>query len=115
MRPAINIQAFGGSWLDSAKEMASKVADSASDLVGGAAGTAASAAGAGLTQGITGQLEQAGTRIATAAAREHASTLIAPAEPALGQLTTTLKWVGLGVGAVGVGALIFFIARGRRK
>ena len=75
MRSAINIQSFGKSWWDSAKETASTLTEHASDLVGGAAGAAASQAGAGLTQGITGELEAAGTRIASAAAREHAKGL----------------------------------------
>lgn len=111
MQSAINIQAFGSSWLDTAKAAAERAKGATSEWLGDAAETAATSA----SRGALRELEAAGTRIASTAAQAHAAELAAAADPALQQAQRTLKWVGIGAGAIGIGALIFFVTRKRRK
>jgi len=100
-RPMINKMAFGGSWLDSAKEMADKVGDS---------GLLQQAGGA-LAQGMTSSLQDSVKDIATSAASAHGAALAQGAEPAVTQATQTMKYVGWAALAVGAGVLIYFISR----
>ncbi len=110
MRPAINFGSFGGSWWDDAQEKAGQIKDSASELVSGMASNAGSA----MTQGAISELEGSMTRVGVAAAEAHGTALAAPAAPAAEQLTKTLRWVGLGVGAAGLAAAAYLLFR-RKK
>lgn len=103
MRPMINKMAFGGSWLDSAKEMADKVGDYAE----GIASDAGAAAAGGATSALTDSLDT----IASNAAAAHGAALGESASGTLAQTEKTMKYIGYAALAVGAGALLFFVSR----
>ena len=111
MQPAINIQSFGTSWWDTAKTAAESAKETAGDWLGDTAAEAA----AGTSRGVLSELEATGTRIASTAAQKHAAELAAAADPAMQQAQKTMRWIGIGAVAIGVGALIFFVSRRKRR
>ena len=111
MQSAINISSFGTSWWDSAKD----IADSAKGTAGDWLGDAATTAGGGATKGAIAELEAAGGRIASQAARTHAAELGQQADPTMAQAQKTMKWIGIGAAALGIGGLIFLISRRKRR
>jgi len=116
MKSAINIQSFGTSWWDSAKDIADAAKDTAGDLLGDAAASdAAAGVGSVVSSSVLTDLEAAGSRIATDAARTHAAELGQQADPTMVQAQKTLKWIGIGAAALGIGGLIFLVTRRKRK